>query len=87
RGADYIGIGPVFATPTKPEYKQVGLELLAACGKKIKIPYFAIGGINQANLDRVISSGAKRAAVCRAIIKAKNIRKTVKEFNLRLNPF
>jgi len=72
-GADYIGVGPIFSTPTKPEYKPVGLGLIKAISKKIKIPFFVIGGINRNNLNSVLSAGAKRVAICSAICKAKNI--------------
>lgn len=72
RGADYIGIGPVFKTPTKPQYKATGLKLIKKVKNKIKIPFFAIGDINKDNLSKVLSSGAKRVAICRAILKAKN---------------
>ena len=72
-GADYIGIGPIFPTSTKPGNNPVGLNLIKAVAKKIKIPFFAIGGINKNNLNSVLSSGAKRVAICSAICKAKNI--------------
>lgn len=65
-GADYLSIGPIFSTPTKPEYKAVGLDLIKEVKKKIRIPFFAIGGINQKNLAKVLASGAERIAVCRA---------------------
>lgn len=68
-GADYISIGPVFATPTKPEYKPVGLGLLKKVKGKIRIPVFAIGGINHKNLNQVLASGIKRVAACRAVSK------------------
>lgn len=72
RGADYIGIGPIFKTPTKPQYKATGLKLIKKVKNKIKIPFFAIGDISKYNLSKVLSSGAKRVAICRAILKAKN---------------
>ena len=68
RGADYIAIGPVFATSTKPEYKPIGLNLIKKLKAKIKIPFFAVGGINQSNINKVKSFGAERVAVCRAIL-------------------
>jgi thiamine-phosphate pyrophosphorylase len=71
-GADYIGIGPVFATVTKPQYKAIGLETLAQLAGKIKIPYFAIGDVHEGNIKDILSSGAKRIAVVRAILEAKN---------------
>ena len=77
-GADYIGIGPIFPTSTKPGMKSVGLGLIKAVSKKIKIPFFAIGGIKRNNLDSVLSAGAKRVAICSAICKAKNINRELK---------
>ena len=73
KGADYISIGPVFSTATKPDYKPVGLGLIRKASKKIKIPFFAIGGINQKNINQVLSAQAKRVAICRAIWQAKDI--------------
>jgi len=71
-GADYIGIGPVFKTATKPGYKTIGLKVLKELKEKIKIPYFAIGGINQGNIDKIISCAGRRVAVCGEILEAKN---------------
>jgi thiamine-phosphate pyrophosphorylase len=68
RGADYIAIGPVFATSLKPEYKPIGLNLIKELKAKIKIPFFAVGGINQSNINEVRAFGAERVAVCRAIL-------------------
>jgi thiamine-phosphate pyrophosphorylase len=65
-GADYIGIGPVYATPTKPTYGSVGLELVMQVTRMVKTPHVAIGGINRENVQQVISAGAKRVAVVRA---------------------
>ena len=79
QGADYIGIGPVYATATKPEYQPIGLKVLRQLKNKIKIPYFAIGDIREANIKQIVSAGATRAAVCRAILKSKNIQQTAKE--------
>ncbi len=80
-GADYIGIGPVYATPTKPEYKAIGLKTLRRLKDKIRIPYFAIGDIHQGNVRDIIASGGSRIAVARAILKAKNPRASVKQLN------
>ena len=71
-GIDYISIGPVFATTTKPEYKPVGLILIKKAKDKIRIPFFAIGSINESNIEKSRASGAKRFAVCRAVCKAKD---------------
>ena len=76
QGADYIGIGPVFATRTKPDYRPIGLETLKKLKGRIRIPYFAIGDIRKENIRDIAASGARRAAVCRAILKSNNIGKT-----------
>jgi len=84
KGADYISIGPVFPTPVKPEYKPVGLGLIKKIKARIKIPFFAIGHINQFNIDSVISMGARRVAVCRGIIGANNIPVAIKVIKRKL---
>lgn len=80
-GADYISVGPVFRTPTKAEYAPVGLGLIEKISARIKIPFFAIGGINQDNVNKVIAMGAHRIAVVRAVINASDIEKAA--VNLR----
>ena len=80
-GADYLGIGPIFPTPTKPDYKPIGLGLIRKLKNKIKIPMFAIGDINQGNINKVLSSGVNRVALCRAILKAKNTFLAAKYFS------
>lgn len=80
-GADYIGVGPIFKTPTKPSYKPVGLELIRQVSQKIKIPFVCIGGINQDNIESVLESGARRVAVVRAIFGATDVSSATK--NLR----
>jgi len=84
-GADYISIGPIFPTPLKPRRKALGIKLLKTCQKVIKIPFFAIGGINMNNVNRLESEGIRRVAVCRGILREKNIRSTVKNFKKILN--
>lgn len=69
-GADYIGIGPVFATKTKPDYLPIGLNGIKALKGVIKIPYFAIGDIRKDNINSIVRQGVKRVAVCRAILEA-----------------
>ena len=70
QGADYIGVGPVFPTPTKPGYKAVGLELVRQVKEKIGIPWVAIGGIDLENAGLVSSAGAACVAVVRAVAAA-----------------
>lgn len=83
-GADYIAIGPVFATGTKPTAKPVTLDYVRWAVEHVKVPWFAIGGINLQNLDEVLAAGAKRICVVSAILNAKDITKTCAEFRKRL---
>jgi len=71
--ADYIGFGPIFATPTKPEYAPIGLENIRRVHAEVNLPIFCIGGINIDNLQRVIDAGAKRVVMVSALLKAHNI--------------
>ena len=73
QGADYIGLGSVFKTLTKPQRHPMDLNLLAEVVRRIKIPVFAIGGINVRNLPLVKAAGVQRLAVCRAISCAADI--------------
>jgi thiamine-phosphate pyrophosphorylase len=68
--ADYIGVGPVHSTPTKPGRPAVGLELVAHAGAHAPVPFFAIGGIDASNVAAVVAAGATRIAVVRAIAEA-----------------
>ena len=80
QGADYIGVGPIFTTPTKPGRIAVTTEYAKWVSQNIEIPWYAIGGIDFDNVQEVLDSGAKKIAVVRAIINAKNPSKAVKEF-------
>ena len=67
---DYIGVGPVHATPTKPGRPAVGLDLVRYAAAHAATPFFAIGGINAGNVAAVRKAGARRAAVVRALTGA-----------------
>ncbi len=84
-GADYIGVGPIYTTPTKQGVKAVGLEYLKWVSENITIPYFAIGGINLLNCSDVISSGANRIAVVRAIMNSESPKDSAKKFLEKIN--
>ena len=71
-GADYIGVGPVYSTPTKPDKAAAGLDYVRYAAEHSPVPWYAIGGINTENLDAVLQAGAERVAVVRAIIEAEN---------------
>jgi len=69
-GCDYVGVGPVNATPTKPGRDPVGLDYVRQAAAESPIPFFAIGGIDLASLAAVQAAGAERVAVVRAITEA-----------------
>ncbi|MBU0744824.1 MAG: thiamine phosphate synthase [Gammaproteobacteria bacterium] len=71
-GADYLSIGPIFKTPLKPKKSALGKRIIGRVKKRIKIPFFAIGGINLKNLAEVKRAGANHFAFCRLILNAKN---------------
>jgi thiamine-phosphate pyrophosphorylase len=65
--ADYLGVGPVYATPTKGGRPAVGLDLVRHAAGRASVPWFAIGGIDVSNVAAVVEAGATRIAVVRAI--------------------
>jgi thiamine-phosphate pyrophosphorylase len=72
-GADYIGFGPIFATPTKPDYPAIGLEDIARVHESVRIPIFCIGGIKLDNLAKVIEAGARRVVIVSGLLQAHDI--------------
>ena len=92
-GADYLGVGPVFATPTKAGRPAVTLEYVRqVAAMKPSVPFFAIGGIDLSNLGDVLKAGAGRVAVVRAIsdagdpkAAAEELKKSILEYNLKEN--
>ena len=83
-GPDYIAIGPVFATGTKPGVKPVTLEYVRWAAKNVTVPWFAIGGVNLQTLGDVLAAGAKRVCVVSAILNAPDVAKACAEFRQRL---
>ena len=83
-GPDYIAIGPVYLTRTKPMAKPVTLEYVRWAAVNVNIPWFAIGGINLRRLDEVLAAGAKRICVVAAILNATDVMKACSEFRRRL---
>ena len=83
-GVDYIGVGPVYATPTKPGRHPVGTELVRFAAFHAPVPFFAIGGIDMANVDEVVTAGADRIAVVRAITEADDPRAAAAALRARL---
>jgi thiamine-phosphate pyrophosphorylase len=72
-GADYVGVGPLFSTPTKPGRPAVGLGLVSEAAAHLRIPWFAIGGIDEGNAAAVLAAGARRLAVVRAVCDAADV--------------
>ena len=69
-GADYIGCGPIFPTPTKPDYGSVGVGLIGQVRAAVQVPVVCIGGIDQTTIEDVLAAGAKCVAVVRAVCGA-----------------
>ena len=72
-GPDYIGFGPLFATPTKPDYVPVGLEDIRAVHEQVSLPVFCIGGIKLENLPVVRAAGAARVVIVSGILQAADV--------------
>jgi thiamine-phosphate pyrophosphorylase len=76
---DYIGVGPVHETPTKPGRPAVGTELVRYAASSSRVPFFAIGGLAAGNIGEVLDAGARRVCVLRAIAAAKDPRQAAGE--------
>lgn len=81
---DYIGVGPVNATPTKPGRPAVGLELVRYAAAHATVPFFAIGGIDESNVGEVSIAGASRVAVLRAISDAEDPERAARQLTRAL---
>jgi thiamine-phosphate pyrophosphorylase len=84
-GADYIGFGPIFATPTKPDYKPIGLDNIKQAHVDVTLPLFCIGGIKIDNLKQVIAAGARRVAIVSGLLKASDIANYARDIKQILN--
>jgi thiamine-phosphate pyrophosphorylase len=71
-GADYIGVGPVYSTPTKPGKAAAGLDYVRYAATHSPVPWFAIGGIDADNLSEVLQAGAQQVAIVRSVMEAEN---------------
>ncbi len=84
-GPDYIAIGPVFATATKPGRPPATLEYVRWAAREVLMPWFAIGGIHLNTLDTVLEAGARRICVVSAILNATDVAAACREFRRRLD--
>ena len=72
-GADYVGIGPIFDTPSKEIDKPIGLDVVSEAKEILDIPFFLIGGITEENLSQVIEAGGRRVAVISAVVSSDHV--------------
>ena len=77
-GADYIGFGPLFATPTKPGRPAIGLDDIATVHADVSLPIFCIGGIKNENLTAVIAAGAQRVVIVSGWLQAGDVSDAVR---------
>jgi len=81
KGADYIGVSPIFETTTKKDAgRAAGVRLIEGVKKKVKQPIVAIGGINKGNVAEAIKAGADSAAAISAIVTKEDVKKEVLDF-------
>ncbi len=83
-GPDYIAIGPIYPTGTKPAAKPVTLDYVRWAAANVTLPWFAIGGVNLQTLDDVLAAGATRICVVSAILNAPDVAEACREYRRRL---
>lgn len=83
-GADYVAVGPVFPTGTKPGRAAVTLDYVRWAAAHATLPWFAIGGIDEANLDAVLGAGATRVCVVSAILRSADVEGATRALKSRL---
>ena len=83
-GADYIGFGPLFPTPTKAGRPAIGLADIARVHDLVSVPVFCIGGVKLENLDAIIAAGARRVVIVSGILQAADVAGYCREAKTRL---
>jgi thiamine-phosphate pyrophosphorylase len=86
-GADYIGFGPLFPTPTKPGRPAIGLADIRRVHELVTIPIFCIGGIKWENLDAVLDEGAQRVVIVSGLLQAPDVAAACAEVKQRISDF
>ncbi|MBI4218394.1 MAG: thiamine phosphate synthase [Elusimicrobia bacterium] len=84
QGADYVGCGPVFSTPTKPGVAPVGLNLVRQYRENLSVPFVTIGGIDASNIGQVMAAGACCVAVVRAVFADAEIEQSARNLKSKL---
>jgi thiamine-phosphate pyrophosphorylase len=82
---NYIGFGPLFATPTKPDYRPIGTDEIRRVHQLVTVPIFCIGGIKRENLEAVLDAGARRVVIVSGILQAPDIAAYCRDVKARLN--
>lgn len=87
-GFDYIGFGPLFATPTKAGVPAIGLQDIAAMEREVgrHIPAFCIGGIKRSNLTYVLAAGARRVVIVSDLLLARDVLAATREARALIQP-
>ena len=87
-GADYTSIGPIYPTKTKKDSKApIGLEPIKQLKAQLKIPFVAIGGIKDSNIEEVLKAGARNIAMISAVITKENVESTVRGYITKVNSY
>ena len=81
---DYLGFGPLFATPTKPDYQPIGTDAIRRVHKQVALPIYCIGGIKRENVPAVLAAGARRVVIVSGILQAPDITAYCREVNALL---
>lgn len=86
-GADYIALGPIYPTPTKPDYGRVGTGLIRRVSARVHVPIVCIGGIDAATVGTVLEARAACVAVVRAVCSAADPEAAARELKRTLEQF
>ena len=84
-GASYLGVGPIFTSQTKDFDEYAGLSFARIASETTTLPWFAIGGINEDNLDDLLATGARRIAVSASVTRADSPRRAASNLRARLD--
>lgn len=88
QGADYVNIGPIFATSTKKvPMSPLGPGMIQKIAPHLKVPFTVMGGINRANIQEVLQAGARKIAVVTAVTRAEDIGQAVQELQKTISGF
>jgi thiamine-phosphate pyrophosphorylase len=84
QGADYVAVGSIYPTPSKPDTRLAGLDTLRQVREKVSVPVVAIGGINEDNVAEVINAGADAVAFISAVLEASDVKEASRRLTARI---